>query len=87
MATVGKKLLIIDGHSLAYRAFHALPVDKFHSPQGIPVNSVYGLCSMLINMLAEHQPSHIAVCFDEGRNTFRKQLYPQYKATRAASPD
>ncbi len=87
MAPKDKKLLIIDGHSLAYRAFHALPVDKFFSPQGIPVNSVYGLCSMLINMLAEHQPTHIAVCFDEGRNTFRKQLYPQYKANRAASPD
>jgi DNA polymerase I len=81
------KLLLVDGHSLAYRAFHALPVDKFHSPQGIPVNAVYGLTSMLINMLAEHQPTHLAVCFDEGRNTFRKKLFPEYKANRAASPD
>lgn len=81
------RLLIVDGHSLAYRAFHALPVDKFHSPQGIPVNAVYGLCSMIVNLLAEHKPTHLAVCFDEGRNTFRKQVYPQYKANRAASPD
>jgi len=81
------KLLLVDGHSLAYRAFHALPVDKFHSPQGIPVNAVYGLTSMLINLLVEHQPTHLAVCFDEGRNTFRKKIFPQYKANRAASPD
>jgi DNA polymerase-1 len=84
---VRPKLLIVDGHSLAYRAFHALPVDKFHSPQGIPVNAVYGLCSMIVNLLAEHKPTHLAVCFDEGRNTFRKQVYSQYKANRAASPD
>ncbi|MBM3691602.1 MAG: hypothetical protein FJW76_06325, partial [Actinobacteria bacterium] len=81
------KLLIIDGHSLAYRAFHALPVDKFHSPQGIPVNAVYGLCSMLINLLMEHKPEYLAVCFDEGRDTFRKKLFPSYKANRAKSPD
>lgn len=82
-----QKLLIVDGHSLAYRAFHALPVDKFHSPQGIPVNAVYGLCSMLVNLLTEHQPTHLAVCFDEGRDTFRKQIFSQYKANRSASPD
>ncbi len=81
------RLLIVDGHSLAYRAFHALPVEKFHSPQGIPVNAVYGLCSMIVNLLVEYQPTHLAVCFDEGRNTFRKQIYPQYKANRPASPD
>lgn len=81
------RLLIIDGHSLAYRAFHALPVDKFHSPQGIPVNAVYGLASMMINLLTEYKPTHVAVCFDEGRDTFRKKLFPQYKANRSASPD
>jgi DNA polymerase-1 len=87
MTNSKSKLLLVDGHSLAYRAFHALPVDKFHSPQGIPVNAVYGLTSMLINLLAEHEPTHLAVCFDEGRNTFRKKLFPGYKANRAASPD
>jgi DNA polymerase-1 len=62
-------------------------VDKFHSPQGIPVNAVYGLASMMINLLTEYKPTHVAVCFDEGRDTFRKKLFPQYKANRSASPD
>lgn len=80
------KLLVVDGHSLAYRAFHALPVEKFHSPQGIPVNAVYGLCSMIINLLIEYKPTHLAFCFDEGRDTFRKSIFPEYKANRSATP-
>lgn len=82
-----KKLLLIDGHSLAYRAYHALPIEKFTSPQGIPVNAVYGLCSMLINLLTEIKPTHLAVCFDESRDTFRKKMYDPYKATRSKTPD
>jgi DNA polymerase-1 len=86
MNQVNSKLMLIDGHSLAYRAFHALPVEKFSNPQGTPVNAVYGLCNMILSLIKEYEPSHIAVCFDVGRDTFRKQIYPEYKANRSASP-
>ena len=83
MATV----LLVDGHSLAYRAFYALPVDNFATTTGQPTNAVYGFTSMLINVLRDEQPDRIAVAFDVSRTTFRTEEYPEYKANRAKSPE
>jgi len=80
-----KKLVLIDGHSLAYRAFHALPQDMKTS-QGELTNAVYGFTSMLLNVLQEEKPSHIAVTFDKGL-TFRHEVYADYKAHRAKMPE
>jgi DNA polymerase-1 len=80
-----KKLILIDGHSLAYRAFHALPEDM-KTAQGELTNAVYGFTSMLLNVLRDEQPTHIAVTFDKGR-PFRHDIYPDYKAHRAEMPD
>ncbi|HMC72451.1 MAG TPA: 5'-3' exonuclease H3TH domain-containing protein, partial [Mycobacteriales bacterium] len=77
------RLLLLDGHSLAYRAFFALPVENFATTTGQPTNAVYGFTSMLINILRDEQPSHIAVAFDVGRQTFRNETYADYKATRS----
>ena len=79
------KLVLIDGHSLAYRAFHALPVDMKTS-QGELTNAVYGFTSMLLNVLRDERPTHVAVTFDKGL-TFRHRLYADYKAHRAKMPD
>ncbi|HEX6921712.1 MAG TPA: DNA polymerase I [Actinomycetes bacterium] len=80
-------MLLLDGHSLAYRAFYALPVENFSTTTGQPTNAVYGFTSMLINVLRDEQPTHIAVAFDVSRQTFRSDLYAEYKSNRAASPD
>ncbi len=80
-----KKLVLIDGHALAYRAFHALPEDMKTS-QGELTNAVYGFTSMLLNVLRDEQPTHIAVTFDKGL-TFRHDVYPDYKAHRAKMPE
>ena len=80
------KFLILDGHSLAYRAFHGLPVENFATSSGQHTNAVYGFTSMLINVLKEQKPTHLAVAFDVSRDTFRSQRYPDYKATRAKTP-
>ena len=80
------RLLVLDGHSLAYRAFYALPVDNFATTTGQPTNAVYGFTSMLINVLRDEQPTHIAVAFDVSRKTFRTEEFPEYKANRSASP-
>lgn len=80
------KFLILDGHSLAYRAFHGLPVENFATSSGQHTNAVYGFTSMLINVLKEQKPTHLAVAFDVSRDTFRSQRYPEYKATRAKTP-
>jgi len=80
------RLLLLDGHSLAYRAFFALPVENFATTTGQPTNAVYGFTSMLINVLRDEQPSHIAVAFDVGRQTFRNETYADYKATRSETP-
>ncbi len=80
-----KKLVLIDGHALAYRAFHALPEDMKTS-QGELTNAIYGFTLMLLNVLREEQPTHVAVTFDKGR-TFRHDVYPDYKAHRAKMPD
>jgi DNA polymerase-1 len=79
-------LLLLDGHSLAYRAFYALPVENFSTTTGQPTNAVYGFTSMLINTLRDERPTHVAVAFDVSRQTFRSEEFPEYKATRSASP-
>ncbi len=80
-------LLLLDGHSLAYRAFYALPVENFSTTTGQPTNAVYGFTSMLINVLRDETPTHIAVAFDVSRQTFRSAEYAEYKANRSKSPD
>ena len=79
-------LLLLDGHSLAYRAFFALPVEKFSTTTGQPTNAVYGFTSMLINVLRDERPTHVAVAFDLSRHTWRSQEFAEYKANRSASP-
>src|SRR5436309_11795398 len=80
------RLLLIDGHSLAYRAFHALPPENFATTTGQPTNAVYGFTAMLINVLRDEKPTHIAVAFDRGEPTFRHEQYVDYKANRRESP-
>jgi DNA polymerase-1 len=80
------RLLLLDGHSLAYRAFFALPVENFSTTTGQPTNAVYGFTSMLINVLRDTHPTHVAVAFDVGRRSFRTEQYADYKAGRAESP-
>ncbi|GDY31092.1 DNA polymerase I [Gandjariella thermophila] len=82
-----RRLLLLDGHSLAYRAFFALPAENFRTTTGQTTNAVYGFTSMLINLLRDEQPSHIAVAFDVSRKTFRSEAYAEYKANRTATPD
>ncbi|WP_433207952.1 DNA polymerase I [Dactylosporangium sp. CS-047395] len=79
------KLLLLDGHSLAYRAFFALPAENFSTATGQVTNAVFGFTSMLINMLRDEQPTHIAVAFDVSRQTFRLEQYAEYKANRSAT--
>jgi DNA polymerase-1 len=81
-----QRLLLLDGHSLAYRAFYALPVENFTTVSGQPTNAVYGFTSMLINALRDLDPTHVAVAFDVSRETFRREAYPEYKATRTTTP-
>ena len=81
------RLLLLDGHSLAYRAFFALPVENFSTTTGQHTNAVYGFTSMLINVLRDEQPTHIGVAFDVSRQTFRTEEYVEYKANRSKSPD
>ncbi|HJQ42085.1 MAG TPA: 5'-3' exonuclease H3TH domain-containing protein, partial [Jatrophihabitantaceae bacterium] len=80
------KLLLIDGHSVAYRAFYALPVENFSTTTGQPTNAVFGFTSMLINLLRDEQPTHIGVAFDVSRQTFRSEMYTEYKAGRSETP-
>ena len=80
------RLLLLDGHSLAYRAFFALPAENFSTSTGQHTNAVYGFTSMLINVLRDEQPTHVAVAFDVSRQTFRLAEYADYKAGRSATP-
>ncbi len=80
------KLLLLDGHSLAYRAFYALPTD-LATRDGTITNAVYGFTSMLIKMLGDEQPDYIAVAFDTGAPTFRDDMDADYKAGRKETPD
>jgi DNA polymerase-1 len=81
------RLLLLDGHSLAYRAFFALPVENFSTVTGQHTNAVYGFTSMLVNVLRDEQPTHVAVAFDLSRQTFRVEEYAEYKAKRNKTPD
>ena len=80
-------LLLVDGHSLAYRAFYALPLDNFSTSTGQPTNAVFGFTSMLINAIKDEKPTHLAIAFDVSRETFRREMFAEYKANRAKSPD
>src|SRR5690625_7535889 len=72
---------------MAYRAFFALPVENFATTTGQPTNAVYGCTSMLINLMRDEQPTHMAVAFDVSRKSFRTDEYPEYKARRAKTHD
>ena len=87
MPDQNKRLLLLDGHSLAYRAFFALPVENFSTTTGQHTNAVFGFTSMLINVLRDEQPTHIGVAFDKSRQTFRLEEYAEYKAKRNKTPD
>jgi DNA polymerase-1 len=80
-------LMLLDGNSLAFRAFYALPAENFKTQGGLTTNAVYGFTAMLINLLRDEQPTHIAAAFDVSRQTFRSAKYPEYKAGRSATPD
>ncbi len=86
MSTDKPRLLLLDGHSLAYRAFFALPAENFSTSTGQVTNAVFGFTSMLINMLRDEQPTHIVVAFDVSRDSFRREAYSDYKANRKDSP-
>ncbi len=79
-------LLLIDGHSLAFRAFYALSPDSFKTSAGQHTNAVHGFISMMLNILQAEQPSHMAVAFDLSRSSFRTDEYPAYKGTRGETP-
>ena len=80
------RLVLIDGHALAYRAFFALPLENFSTREGEPTNATYGFTATLLTILQEQHPDYIAVCFDAGHSG-RETLYPQYKAHRDKMPD
>ena len=80
------RLLLLDGHSLAYRAYFALPVENFSTQTGQATNAVFGFTSMLINMLRDEKPTHIVVAFDLSRVSFRTAIYADYKAGRSETP-
>ena len=80
-------LMLLDCNSLAYRAFYALPAENFKTKSGLTTNAVYGFTAMLINLLRDEAPSHIAAAFDVSRQTFRADRFPEYKANRVSTPD
>ncbi len=86
-ATTQDRLLLLDGHSLAYRAFFALPIENFSTTTGQPTNAVYGFTAMLINVLRDEKPTHVAVAFDRGEPTFRHEQWVEYKANRRETPE
>ncbi|KZX22429.1 DNA polymerase I [Rathayibacter tanaceti] len=79
-------LLLVDGHSLAFRAFYALPVDSFQTRDGQHTNAIHGFLSMLILLLKNEKPTHLGVAFDISRYSFRTREYPEYKGTRGETP-
>ncbi|TGD88545.1 DNA polymerase I [Mycolicibacterium sp. CH28] len=80
-------LMLLDGNSLAFRAFYALPAENFKTQGGLTTNAVYGFTAMLINLLRDEKPSHIAAAFDVSRQTHRSEKFPEYKANRSSTPD
>jgi DNA polymerase-1 len=85
-STSAPRLLLLDGHSLAYRAFYALRDANMVTTTGQHTEGVYGFTSMLINVLRDEQPTHVVVAFDVSRQTFRTEAYSEYKANRVSSP-
>ncbi|CAB4565692.1 unannotated protein [freshwater metagenome] len=81
------RVLLIDGHSMAYRAFFALPAENFTTATGQHTNAIYGFATMLLSLLSSEKPTHVAVAFDVSRTTFRSEIFPEYKANRAKTPD
>ena len=79
-------LMVIDGHSLAFRAFFALPVDSFVNSEGQHTNAIHGFTSMLLSLMASENPSHVAVAFDAGSTSFRTREYADYKGGRDETP-
>ncbi|MGF2948059.1 DNA polymerase I [Microbacterium alcoholitolerans] len=79
-------LMVVDGHSLAYRAFFALPVENFTTKDNQHTNAIYGFLSMLVNLIKTEKPTHLAIAFDTSRHSFRTDEYPEYKATRSETP-
>ena len=79
-------LLVIDGHSLAFRAFYALPVESFQTSGGQHTNAIHGFLSMFLTILQNEKPTHVAVAFDISRFSFRTAEYPEYKGTRGETP-
>ena len=84
-ASAPEQLVLIDGSGYIFRAFHALPMMM--SPEGVPVNAVFGFTKMLMKLMDDLQPSHVLVLFDAGRVTFRNDIYPEYKQNRTDPPD
>src|SRR5499433_3447293 len=82
----GRKAVLLDGHSLAFRAFFALP-ETLVTSSGQVTNAVYGFTAMLLKLLADERPKTVVVCFDKGTPQFRLDRYPEYKAGRAETPD
>ncbi|MCI1983868.1 MAG: DNA polymerase I [Bifidobacteriaceae bacterium] len=81
------RLLVVDGHSLAFRAFFALPADGFSTSTGQNTNAVYGFITMLADVMRKEKPTHLGVAFDVAGGTFRNKMLPQYKGTRDAAPE
>src|SRR5512137_259169 len=83
--TIKPSLYLIDGSSYIYRAYYA--IRHLSSPKGFPTNALYGFTQMLLKVIKDKAPGHVAVVFDAGRHTFRNEIYPEYKANRASMPD
>lgn len=83
--SIKETLYLVDGSSYIYRAYYA--IRHLSSPSGFPTNAIYGFVQMLLKLLKDYNPQHVAVVFDAGRTTFRTEMYPEYKANRAAMPD
>lgn len=83
----GQRILLIDGHAMAFRAFFALPADRFTDGRGQSTNAVYGFTRMMFNVVASEQPTHVVVAFDLPGGTFRDRIYEQYKGGRDATPE
>lgn len=82
-----QRILIIDGHSMAFRAFFALPVENFATSTGQSTNAIYGFMTMLVKLVNTHKPTHVVVAFDTSRHSFRTDIYPDYKGGRDATPE
>lgn len=81
-----KKILLIDGHSMAFRAFYALPTENFRNTAGQYTNAVYGFLNILLKLVETEQPDYLGVAFDISRKSFRSEIYPEYKDGRKPTP-